>query len=200
MKKQLSKVLVLSLLVAGVASCGKDNKTSGEKTNTTNNTSSANPVVSTVGEGSCATASNIDQLRNVFSSWSTDNYTLPKQRYTYEQYQMGEYRLEEKSAWIFDYTSLDYQDGFNRSSTKDSDVASSEFGSNKFQIRDNIMNILNRVGPFDLRIYSSSLIEVVDTNGDVYGFNLYTPLAANPVSIFDESDDLLIKIDRIRGQ
>lgn len=198
MKKQLSKVLVLSLLVAGVASCGKDNKKGPANNTTTTTTNSASPVVS--GEGACASAQNLDQLKAIYNNWSTSNYTLPKQKYTYEEYTMGEYELKEKSAWIFDYTTLDFKDSFRRTSTKDSSTAQSEFGGSKEGIRLNTLAILNRVSPFDIRVYSSSMIEVVDTNGDVYGFNLCGPIAANPVTIFDESENTLVKIDRIRGQ
>ncbi|MCP4912510.1 MAG: hypothetical protein GY909_05280 [Oligoflexia bacterium] len=199
MKKQLTKVLVLSLLVAGAASCGKDNEKSSATTNTTTTTTS-NPVTSVVGEGTCASAQNLDQLKAIYNNWSTSNYTLPKQKYTYEEYTMGEYELKEKSAWIFDYTTLDFKDSFKRTTTKDSSTAQSEFGGSKEGIRLNTLAVLNRVSPFDIRIYSSSLIEVVDNNGDVYGFNLCAPIAANPVSVFDESENTLVKIDRIRGQ
>ena len=196
---KVTKLLMITLLIAGVSSCGKDNEKKSTVATATAPVTS-NPVTSNVGEGACATAQNLDQLKAIFNNWSVGNYTLPNQKYAYEEYTMNEFELKEKEAWIFEYTSLDFKGSFKRKTTKDSNTAESEFGTSKTEIRNNIVAILNRVSPFSLRSYSTSLHEVVDTNGDVYGINLCAPMAANPVTIFDESSNTIVKLGTIQGQ
>lgn len=190
--KKLLVTLASIMLLGGLASCGKDNKKGSDSNN-----EFSNPFVNTsVAAGSCSSAGSRQELRD-----KINGNIFPAERYDYDTYFYikGRIVIKDKElfgvSWLpYQQASFEYETDFTRHSQRNSENASSEFGGNKPTIRDNLLSIVDRAVSYR---GNGSYVEILDTNGDIYGFNLCAPLAANPVYHYDKSDDKQYSFNRV---
>jgi hypothetical protein len=177
MKRKNLLVLVLSaFLTLGLSSCGNDNEKGPEPVNSG---TASNPFTNVdYVNNSCQTASSFDDFKN-----KVNNGYFVTELNNYETYYFVEQEPEidqgEFLGFIpyntFKWNTLGQ---FTRSSTKGTNQVSHEAGSDKVNVRDYLMAILNQA---QQHRGGGSYFEVLTYSGQIFGINLCLPLAANPV-------------------
>ncbi len=177
-RKNLFVLMFAAVLTIGLSSCGSDNEGAppAPAPAVTNN----NPVTSTTinGVSQCATATTYNDFRN-----KVHNGEFVQETRDIETYRIAEYQFKENDGWwIFDTYKFERMGSFDRTSYKGEDRVVHEVGTTKTAVLNHLKSIVdnarNHAG-------MGSYHEILHTDGMIYGINLCSPIAANPVYVRD---------------
>jgi len=180
-RTKLTSILFALIIVTGLSSCGgDDNQTE------TNVVSGTSPVtnVPTFTTGTCESASSYDDFVS-----RVNNYQFIAEFSNYETYYYQEQRLDRNERELFGFipynsSSWDNLGQFSRTSSKGSADVSHEAGSSKENVRNYLMDIINRKVQ---QRGGGSYFEILTNTGEVFGISLCVPIGANPVYRWSET-------------
>lgn len=172
MKKLLLSLITLSVILTG---CGKDNKTSTGAT-------AATTVTSTITTGASSLSEAISNNRFA----STDN--LRYQRYDFERYVIT---TEDKCSSKYitcNYTDadLDHMWQVTHDNLPNLETKKAE-----------LLAIVNSASSVDNTYFSSGVVDVYNSQGVGYRFDLRLPIYANPVLIVDSKNRKVTQLKRV---
>lgn len=182
-RKNLFILLVSSLLTLGLSSCGSDNE--GKPVPTVSSASPVGALDPNYEQTSCPTANGYNDFRGKVHAGQFITETRDIESYT-----IGSYRFEERDGWwIFDTYNYTRIGSTTRVGYKGVDRAVHEQGNSKSAILDHLKYIVDQAVNHQ---GAGGYHEVLHSDGTIYGINLCSPIAANPVYVRNSDNSVEI--------